>query len=396
MNGHLRPRGPGRWQIVIELARDPETGQRRQIYRTITGSKRAATDLMRELMHAAQGGSISRPERLLVCDWVRRWLEHDVRPRCAPSTYQHYELAWRWVLPELGKIPLVGVTGQDIQGALNTISQRLSSRSVSHALRVIRGSLRQAVRYRLIPRNPAEDVRPVSVRSKKRGSLSSEQIGDVLAAVEGTWMDLPVTIAVATGMRRGEILGLQWQDIDLEAGVIHVRRAVRRGYEGVELAPPKTQAGSREIPIGPEMAAYLRAHRDSQRARAAEAGILHTETRPVCIYDDFRPVGPTWFSKSWRRLSEDLGFRTPLHGLRHSHVSMLLTQRVPVALISQRIGHSSTAVTLQVYAHAIQETVDPAAAAADAQITLNRRGRRANGGQKRLSGPQGQVGEGRE
>lgn len=396
MNGHIRPRGPGRWQIVIELARDPETGRRRQIYRSFAGSKRAANERLRELLLSAQGGDTARPERMLVCDWARRWLEHDVRPRCAPATYYHYELAWKWMLPELGKIPLVGLTGQHIQAALNSISDRLSSRSVSHALRVVRGSLREAVRYGHISRNPGDDVRPVAVRSKRRGSLSTEQIAEVLAVVEGAWLDLPVTIAVATGMRRGEILGLQWQDIDLETGIIHVRRAVRRGHDGDELAAPKTQAGTREIPIGPEMVVYLQAHRDSQRARAAEAGILHTETRRVCVLDDFRPVSPAWLTRSWGKLSAALDLRTPLHGLRHSHVSMLLAQRVPVALISQRIGHSSTAVTLQVYSHAIQETVDQAASAVDAQFAINRRGRRANGGQKRPPAPSEQGAAGGE
>ncbi len=203
------------------------------------------------------------------------------------------------------------------------------------------------------------------VEPKEIEILTPEQITATREALQGHQLHPIVSLALATGMRRGELLGLQWGDIDLDAGTLRVERSVEETKAGLRLKPPKTKRGRRNISLPLSAVAMLREHKVSQlKLRLALAmGNLSNET-PVFTTIDGGLISPNSVSRSWRRFCT--AQQLPLvafHALRHTHASTLISAGVDVLTISRKLGHTKAAMTLDVYGHLMQGS-DAAAALA--------------------------------
>jgi integrase len=367
MKGHLRKRGPGVWAVVVELPRDPE-GRRRQKWHTVHGTKAEAERELRRILRELDTGLYADPERLLVRDYLARWLSDHAKPNCSVRTYERYqELIQSYIDPRVGHLPLAKLRPLHIQAMEADLLEGgrtrrqeggpagLSARTVLHVHRVLSTALRQAVRWQLLARNPAEAVRPPRPTRAPVQALDEEQTARLLAAAKGSPLHAPVLapvlVAVMTGLRRGELLALRWSDVDLEAATLSVAQTLRVTHSGLVFAPPKTGKSRRLLALPPLVVETLREHRTRQLEERLRLGPVWEEHGLVFPGPDGRPWHPDTFTSAFRALCPRAGVKVRFHDLRHSHATQLLKAGVHPKIVSERLGHSTVGITLDIYSH---------------------------------------------
>ncbi|MBE3575506.1 MAG: site-specific integrase [Firmicutes bacterium] len=227
----------------------------------------------------------------------------------------------------------------------------LSAASVHYEFQVLHKALKQAVERQLIPRNPADFVKAPRGEKAELVVLTEEEVARLLDAVKESYLYMPTFLAIYTGMRLGEILGLRWQDVDLTRGQIHVNQAnCQRKVGEPQFKKPKTAKGRRVIDISASVVQALKAHKKQQAKWRLAAGSAWQDFGLVCCLQDGRPMNPPNVSSHFADVTARLGLPVTFHGLRHTHASLLLKAGVPAKVISERLGHSTIAVTMDVYA----------------------------------------------
>jgi len=259
MTGHIRKRG-SKWSITLELPRDPVTQKRRQKWYSGFATRKAAQAELAKLLHQMQTGAYVEPSRLTVADYLRRWLADYARPNVSGKTFERYQqIVENNLIPGLGSIVLHRLQPLQIQ-ALYSEQLRsgrkdgaggLSAQTVLHHHRVLRKALAQAVRWNLLAANPADRVEPPRAQAKEVEPIDEVRAAWLIEVAQGTRLHIPILLAVFTGMRRGEILALRWQDIDLrdaKAGAAEqcrVRKPSTRPFPQLSLAGFSTQGWPR-------------------------------------------------------------------------------------------------------------------------------------------------------
>ncbi len=222
MQGHIRRRGKGSWTVVVDLGRDPDSGKRRQLWRTVHGRKKDAESVPVQILHQKSTGVDAPPGRMTVAEYLQRWLTVYAFPNTAPTTSRRYEQLIRvHLVPTLGNLPLTKLRPLHIQDAYQRIlGAGLSARTALQCHRVLREALQHALQWQILARNPADAVEAPRPGPYEVPALSPEQVRRVIASAEQTPYGALVHTAVMTGLRLGELLGLRWQDVDLDAGLL--------------------------------------------------------------------------------------------------------------------------------------------------------------------------------
>jgi integrase len=220
-----------------------------------------------------------------------------------------------------------------------------------------------------VARNVATVHAPPKVEEREIEILPADQIADALAKLEGHALHPIAAMALATGMRRGELLGLQWQDLDLETATLRVERSIEETKAGLRIKPPKTKRGRRNITLPSDAVTMLRAHKVALLELRLKLG-LGTIKPDTWVFSTVNGglLSPDNLSRDWRRVSAAKRLpRVSFHALRHTHVSVLIRAGVDILTISRRLGHYKPSVTLDTYGHLIEGT-DAAAAEAIAGV----------------------------
>ena len=303
-------------------------------------------------------------------------------PGLSPKTAERYrELAVDQIFPYLGSIPMQKLKPGQIaewhEKLLAKGSKRagpLSARTVGHAHRVLHRALERAVERERLNRNVASVIKPPKVDDRQIQILDPDGIELVLRALEGNALHPIVDVAIATGLRRGELIGLPWSTIDLDAASLRVERAAEETKLGLRLKPPKSRYGRRTISFPASTAAVLREHRRKQLETRLSLGLGRPDPDAlVFCRADGSLLAPSWLSYTWRNTCESLNLPTvTFHALRHTHASALIAANIDVVAISRRLGHSSPAVTLRVYAHLFNRDDDAAVTAIEAVMRTQR------------------------
>ncbi|MCE5254907.1 MAG: tyrosine-type recombinase/integrase, partial [Actinomycetia bacterium] len=295
----------------------------------------------------------------------------------APQTYRRYrQIVENDLIPDLGRIRLADLTPLQIQGFLARSQGRkcknrerdLSPRTVLHYHRLLRRALHQAVRWGLLARNPADLVDPPRVTPVEMKALDEDGLVALLGVVRDTKLHLPTLLAAVTGMRRGELLALRWSDLDLETGECRVVRALQETPEGVGFKAPKTARGRRVVLLPRLAVSALKAHRTAQNEERLRKGAEYQDGDLILARADGSPWPPSQFSSEFARLVKKRGIRCRFHDLRHTHASQLLKAGVPVKVVSERLGHSTTSITMDIYAHTLPNMQAEAVAKIDAAL----------------------------
>ena len=363
MRGNITRRGKSSWQLKFDVASDD--CKRHTRYATVRGTYKDAQRKLTELLGAADDGTLPDPTSATVADYFRAWLG-SAREQ-SPKTLERYgELIDRQIVPHLGAHKLQKLRPEHVQHWHGTlINLGLSPRTIGHAHRLLRLVLKSAMANSTLSRNVAAVHSPPKVEDEEIEILSVDQIADVLAKLDGHTLYPIVALALATGMRRGELIGLQWGDIDLDCGTLRVERSVEETKAGLRLKSPKTKRGRRNITLSIDTVAMLRAYKVKMMELRLALGMGNV-TPETLVFSTVEGalLRPRNLSKAWWRTRSALKLPSvSFHAFRHSHASMLIRAGVDVLTISRRLGHAQASITLNVYGH-LYEGADAAAAKA--------------------------------
>ena len=374
MKGAIIRRGKTSWRLKFDVGRDG-SGKRKIRYVTVRGKRQDAERELAKLLNSHHEGTDVEPSKITVAEHLRTHLK---RLTVSPKTLERYsQLAEQQIIPHLGATLLQKLRPAQIQDWHSTLLQRggkdgkaLSARTVGHAHRVLHGALERATATEVVGRNVASKIRPPKVESEEVDILTSAHLLQTIENLKGTDWEALISLALGTGMRRGELLGLQCGDFNFEAATVKVERSVEETTEGLRLKKPKTKYAVRTISLAPSTAEIMRTHLRKLRERRMALG-LGRERPDTPVFST--PVGqllsPDNLSRDWVRLVKarklpDVTF----HALRHTHASALIAGGVDVVKISRRLGHSSPKVTLTIYAHLFEKTDLAAASAMEATL----------------------------
>jgi integrase len=383
--GHIRRRGAKSWEIRFDVGRDPATGKRKTRTKTVRGTKKEAQAELRRQLNALDEGTFVEPSKLTVAEYLRWWLDNEAAYNTTTRTLQGYrEQIDKHIVPELGAIRLQQLQPLQVQEMYTRKLQSgrcdgrggLAPRTVVHLDRVLNVALKRARQLRLITTNPIDDVRRPQIPKHEVDVLSDDETKALLNHLHGTRLYVPVFLVLSTGLRRGELLGLQWRDIDFEAKRLHVRRAVEqtrpqdgRRYD-LALKEPKTKASKRTISLPDSAVDLLSAHWRTQSEQRLRLGLGRPQSESLLFTKiDGSMIVPDYLGQQFKVAAGRAGLgKRGLHTLRHTHITNLLRHGVHVKVASERAGHSSVSVTLDLYSHVQPDMQDDAAQRVDAGL----------------------------
>lgn len=239
---------------------------------------------------------------------------------------------------------------------------------------VIHACLKAAVKWGRVGRNVADAATPPKPQRKEARYLTPEQAAELLKVAEGHWMEPILALALGTGIRRGEILALRWEDVDLEAGTAGVFRSLVPTKDGFRIQEPKTARGRRTVALPPYVVQVLRRHRARQAEYKAQLGSEYQDHGLVCAREDGAPRSPTSVTHALANLLAKAGRpQVRFRDLRHTHASMLLEQGVHPKVVQERLGHSTITVTLDLYSHVAPHLQAEAALKVEEALARGRR-----------------------
>ena len=368
MKGHIRPRGDA-WELKFDVASD--TGERKTRYVTFRGGKRAAQRKLTELLDQANKSTLIEPSKDTLGQYLDRWERDWVASNVGPKTGERYrELVKTHIRPHLGAIPLQKLRPANLGELYARLlregrgaGQGLAPRTVGHVHRVLHKALAVALDWELVPNNVADRAKPPRVAAGEIEIMTEDQVADALAKLRGRAIYPIVALALATGLRRGELLALTWENVDLDAAKLRVERSLEQTKGGLNFKSPKTRHGRRGVSLSPWIVRDLRAHRKAQQELRLRLGLGQLPDDALLFTNlEGGPRSPNAMSKEWVRSAAQLKLpRVNFHAFRHTHASQLIAAGMDVLTISRRLGHGSPTITLGVYGHLFSNTDDEAA-----------------------------------
>jgi integrase len=377
---HRHPK-TGIWQIRwYEIGPDGNPRQRQKSCPGMTQAE-AARELAR-IQADVSGGSHVEPRKMTIGEYMLEWLEVRRQQLSVATALEYSREIRRTILPALGGIRLHQLRAMhlnrfyaELLAGGGRAGRGLSPKSIRNIHGLIHAALESAVRWDYLPRNPAANVDPPKVRRREVRAADRAGIIRLLESLDRSRYRIPVLIALGTGMRRGEIAGLRWDDFDEERGRLIVRRSIAQ-LPGPQLVEKSTKSGEpRVVPIPPALMDALVAHRAWQAEQTAAFAEFDAGGW-ICVDTDGRRLTPTGMTAAFWHLARraKLGGAT-LHGLRHTQGTELLNAGVPSAIVSKRLGHSTIDITHRIYYHALPEAQQAAVAAAQELLTLHQQPR---------------------
>lgn len=362
--GSVKQDKNGRWYFIVDIGR---IGERKQTRRRGFPTRKAAQTELNKVLTSLDNRRYVAPTTLTLAAYLTdQWLPA-IRHTIKPGTFESYRRNVRLHLAgrNLGRLPLQDVEPADLNKlyacllAGDSKHRPLSPRSVAYIATILHRAMRDAVRWSLIVRNPTEFADPPRAAAKKEMRVwNAAQLATFLAhthtdRLSGAWW-----LLANTGMRRGEVLGLRWSDIDLDAGRLAIRRTLvttdveRQGTPGYDWGTPKTAKGWRDVALDPATVAALRQHRAHQLHERLRLGQgYHDQDLVICQLDG-QPLHPKRLSYYFEKAikAADLP-RIRLHDLRHTHATLALKAGIHPRIVQERLGHANITVTLNTYSH---------------------------------------------
>ncbi|MFI6855939.1 tyrosine-type recombinase/integrase [Streptomyces sp. NPDC050416] len=352
--GSIWQRKDGRYEARVYVPQPDGTRKRKTVY----GATWEECDTKRQELVRRDRQGIPTPTRSAkLSEWLPYWLAHYVQPRRKLSTYDKYETHVRlYLVPVLGTKRLESLSVADVRRFITRMQTTHTAATAKEAHRVLRTALTAAVREELITRNVASLVEPPRVKQREIRPWSLEETLTFLEAARKDPLYAAFVLAIAMGLRRGELVGLRWSDVDLDNRVLHVRHQTQRRRGELYDDDPKSRR-SRVVPMPALCLAPLRWHRLRQREAFERTGVAWSESGYVFATRNGRPVEPRNVYRSFTRVAGDAGLRVVrLHDARHGTATLLTAAGVTPRVIMEILGHSQISITMDVYTHVVQDT----------------------------------------
>ena len=342
--------------------------------KTLYGKTRGeVSEKLTKAMADRDDGLVFDADNLKVGEYLERWLVDSVLDTVRPTTYERYEQIVRiHVRPALGSVKLKNLTPVHVRGLYREkLEAGLSARTVQYIHVTLHKALKQAVQDGLIPRNATEAVKAPQVRREEMRPLSGEQVKVLLEVARGDRLEALYVLAIHTGLRQGELLGLKWEDVDLESGTLRVRRTLVTAKGGPVLTAPKTKGSRRSVKLTQGAVEALRSHLKHQLQEIDRAGSLWRENGLMFASESGEPLDRRYLTscryKALLKRAELPMIR--FHDLRHTCATLLLSKNVNPKIVSEMLGHASIAITLDTYSHVLPNMRDQAAAAMEEALS---------------------------
>jgi integrase len=367
--GSITRRKDGRWEARYTACM--VSGPKRKV---IYGKTRAevAEKLAKAISDRSSGLTFDAGS-LTVGEFLDRWLKDSVRDTVRQRTYErHEELVRLHIRPILGRLKLKVLTPAHVQGFYrDRLDGGLSPATVQKIHVVLHKALDQAVKWNLIPRNVTEAVNAPRPAPKEMRPLSPDEARKLLETARGDSLEALYVLAVHTGMRQGELLGLKWEDVDLEGGVVRIRRTLTRNKGRLLLGEPKTKKSRRRVRLTETAAQTLREHLERQLEEIERLGDLYQDQGLVFTTQVGTPINPTNLRKrSFASLLERAGLPAiRFHDLRHTCATLLLLRNVHPKFVQELLGHATITITLDTYSHVLPGMGDQTAAAMERALS---------------------------
>lgn len=368
-----RQKATGRsWQAIVKYPDPDKPGEWKQHSATFERKAEAQAWVDKALTEHRAKPDYRPPSDELFGPYIERWLRDIAAGRVRNTTLESYGYVARHAIAALGARPLATIRPIDIQALYTALLQRgLSTSTISSVHNVIRQSLADAVNLGFLAANPADRVKKPPVKQEQIVPPTVAQAQVLLQYVEpdrlrGLWW-----FVALTGCRRGEALGVRWEDVDFNAGIVTIQRTLTGKGAKRQLHDPKTARGRRVIALSTALVEALRLHRKQQLLERLAAGPDWKDSGFVFTTRSGKWLGPDWARKRFKVLVQEAGLpeTTRLHDLRHALATTWLAAGVPVQVVSERLGHASIAITLQLYAHVLPNQQAEAAERIDSLLT---------------------------
>lgn len=353
--GSIYQRGDGYWVAQLSHREDGK----RKLTRRVRTTQKEAKAALKELHRETEAG-VTSDARLTVAAYAQHWLD-DVLPHSdmRESTVENYAKLFRnYVIPYVGHYRLTALRPVHVERMLAQLADKgLSARTRQHARATLIRLLRRAQKQELVLRNVAEQAEgPKNNEIKVDDVLTADQARAVIAAATDHRLGAIATLALKLGLRKGEILGLRWEDVDLDdRQVLRVSGTLKRRTGGTlyRESRAKTKAGERELPLVNGTLEALQRRRQLQREERIKAGPLWRDTGYVFTTRiEGKPIDPTETTRLWHSWCEAAGVgRRRFHSSRHTAATVLLSDGVPLEKVSQMLGHASYGITFNTYSH---------------------------------------------
>ncbi len=367
MRGHVYRRG-STWTYIVDCGRDPQTRVRKQLTKGGFASKKLAEAALAEVLQSLGAGTHVARDPQTVGEWIDSWLV-TVAPKIRVSTLRDYRLGLERVKGRLGLIKLQELKPLDVElfyAQLLLDGHRygggLAPKTVRNVHIALRRSLADAERFGLVTRNVAALVKPPVPPRQELATWTADNVRTFLAFVADD-PDAPAwRLMATTGMRRGEALGLHWSAVNLKTGKVQINRSLSVVDGELEWSAPKTSRSRRSVSIDPETIAVLKAHRHSQLQARMAAREAWVENDLVFCNALGGEVHPDRFTRAFTSAAKRAGVpRIRLHDLRHTWATLALEAGIHPKVVSERLGHATTSITLDIYSH-VQPELDAEAA----------------------------------
>ena len=362
MRGHIVKRGKDSYSIVLNLGQDPVTGKYRQQWVSIKGNKKDAEMKLSELLNQLDSRTFVKPGKVTVAEYLQEWLTNYAELNCSPKTIESYrQLINSHLIAELGSIKLVELEARNLQAMYaKKKDSGLSARTVRYLYNLMSQVLGYAMKQGILSRNVAQNTEPPRIEHKEMKTVRPEQIGAFLEAASKTPHYALFYLLLHTGLRRGEALALKWKHVDMglaSLGIqayLSVTQSLGKINGKTYVKEPKTSSGKRRVALSPSSILVLQQHKTEQRRLFASLGNTLTDDDYVFCHYDRTPLDPSTISHTFANVLHKAGLPPmPLHGLRHSHATLLLQAGTHPRVVMERLGHSSIRVTLDTYSHVV-------------------------------------------
>ncbi len=368
--GSITQRGD-KYRVCFDYGIDRE-GNRVRKYRTFD-TKRDATRAFNEHKVKMDKGTQIMPSEYTFAQWLDYWYKDIILPQIEETTaYGYRGMIENYLKPQLGEIRLQKLTARDIQQYYTWLmdEKELSPNTVIKHHNLLTNTLNAAERQEYITKNPMRAVSPPKKRQREAKFYTSEQLGTLLDKAVGTRLELPVYICAYLGLRRGELCGLRWSDVDLEHKTITIENTrTQAGKKEIEKGT-KTASSTRTLYLPDTLCDMLKAAKENQQACRAEYKNAYDDNDYVVVMEDGRPFRPNYLSELFGKFLADNDLpKIVLHELRHTFASLSNQAGIPAYNIGKALGHSTPATTQKIYTHLLDQThmqaVEGVAAIAD-------------------------------
>jgi integrase len=376
MRGSIRQKSKDSWQIQVYTGVGAD-GKRKRHFETVRGRKGDAQRRLTELLSSLDKGVYTPPGKVTVAEHLNQWLDGYVKTNCSQRTLDGYRsIIDNHLIPGLGNIQLKQLNPQSIQAYYGKACEKLSTRTVHHQHRVLSQSLKYAVRQGYLGRNPCELADPPSPRKKTMRTLTPAEVEVLLDNAQSNYYYPAIYTALSTGLRQAEILGLRWRDVDSDFTMsISVNQVLYKRRGICQFKEPKTQHSRRRVSMTPKLACYLREYK-------LEQGLLYYRLGKELTLDDLvfssihgKPIAPCVLGHNFHRIAQKAGIENiRFHDLRHTFASLMLLRGAKPKVISEALGHSSVAFTMDVYSHIIEGMQEDAMALLDEVLPEGKNG----------------------